>query len=119
MNNEELTRALKIINDAAISGQDFVLEQAPLIVREIVAWQIWSSAVAVMLCVLFFLFALKPLYKKWSALDDIDIKGITFVPLVMSGIACAIIFLCNISSLTKGITAPRLVVIDYAKEALR
>jgi hypothetical protein len=119
MNNEELTRALKIINDAAISGQDFVLEQAPLIVQEIVTWHIASSAVYIILCVLFLWFVLKPLYKKWLTLDDSDAQAVLFAPLFVLIVLCSVTFICKVSSLTKGLTAPRLVVIDYAKEALK
>lgn len=119
MSSEEVARTLKIINDAAISGHEFVIDQAPLVVRELITWHITSSAAGVILCCAFFWFVLRPLCKKCTKIEE-DVDKIPLaIPLVVGFALVATMFLCNFFSLVKGLTAPRLIVLDYVRGSIK
>lgn len=115
---EELNRTLKMMNDAASSGGDFILEEVPLIVRELVAWQLGSSILwgAVALVLLFILFNKAfPWWMAWQKEECWSDEKIfsLFFGIIPVAIFSAALLVCNLESGLKAFLAPRLVVIEY------
>lgn len=120
---EQLTRALSMMNDAAASGGNFVLEQAPMVARELVAYTLWSSAATALLsgAALVVLYRRGiPAWKKSAEKDRYydDGTGALFF-LAVGFVVSGILFLGNSRATIKAVTAPRLVILDYVKDMVK
>jgi hypothetical protein len=113
MSNEKLNEALAFVLEQVKDGTGFVKEQAPLVAQEIVRYELWSSVVffvaaaAVALVTIFW--ARK---KEWIVWEDLP--GPKMFATIVVGVA-SVVAVQNGVHITKCVTAPRLVVLDYLR----
>lgn len=117
---DKLNALLDFVKSGAEKTTDFAAEQAPLIAREIVAWQLWTSLVGiafglVMLFVVCVCLAVC-IRNKWKEEPPVIICGI--VGLIL-GIGVIPVICVNTHKTIKATVAPRLVVIDYLKSEVK
>ena len=124
MNEElknQLTQFLTKALDVANKGIDTAGEQIPMILQEIVQWQLLSAIgfVALSTTISIFGFALSYLlYRKYKEInydDDLFISIIIFLVSLSVFIASLI---CNVPTIIKVLTAPRLVILEHLERLL-
>jgi hypothetical protein len=120
---KKLMDYLESLESVANKTGDFAIEQAPLVAKEIITWELWShafgalSALAVIaLCVL----VSKRLYKN-ATKDGCDIMDSPIAPpliFVMSiiGAIASFAFVFDVSKVIKTQVAPRLIIIEKLAE---
>lgn len=116
--NEQLADLLAFVKAGAEKTTDFAVEQAPLVAREIVAWQFWSALVTVVmaaaLLVAIWTFSLR-IWRKATEEDKSDSDSVVMYWIVVLTVSLVLVIpmLLNFPTVIKSIVAPRLVVIDY------
>lgn len=124
MNEElknQLTQFLGKALDVANKGIDTAGEQIPMILQEIVQWQLLSAIgfVALFTTISIFGFALSYLlYRKYK---EINYDDDLFVSIIISLVSLSIFIaslLVNLPTIIKVLTAPRLVILEYLKGLL-
>jgi hypothetical protein len=99
---------------------DFTAEQAPLVAREIVAWQLWSNVAAAGLC---FVMVIAMLQSTRYAMnltkvlkDEFDRTVVQVAALAFGLILSVALLACAFDasfSAFKAMTAPRVVILEY------
>lgn len=119
--NEHLVSLMDYIGSIAKDADAFARAQLPDVAREIVAWELWSSvffcftSVAILaLCIWVFRKALRAMD---DAPDGREIPMFMFSTIV--GLISIIAILVNGHAAVKAAVAPRLVILDYVKKAMR
>lgn len=147
--NDRLNDALDFLMRSMQETKDFTMEQAPLVAKEIVAWEFWKSSLAAVACLVAAVFALLVMRRvavmvdrhyasvaeqarerkksdgRYSLYcDDVDARySGEYKQLHWIGVGVAI-FLCipvviNTANAVKAAVAPRLVVLDYVKGSIK
>lgn len=122
---ERINRLLDWLESSLKGAQDFTLEQAPLVAREIVAWVFWGNLISLIIFAIFgvILIAascllLRPVYKAWRDVDNAGIAvggGLLLVFMPIASLICFIAAASSVSPMVKSCVAPRLVIIDYIR----
>ena len=124
MTNERIDQALDFVLQTANDTKGFVLEQAPLVAREIVAWTLWSGVIQAVVCVSL-LIVIGRLVRNATARERADGCGgdpLDIITIVAGSLAIIFIFgaACfGIGQATKSLVAPRLVIIDTLRSAAK
>ena len=105
---EQLADLLAFVKAGAEKTTEFAVEQAPLVAREIVAWEFWSALGGVALCVA----AIVVLVRIAKAPSDYRDEFV-HVYLWAGVIIFSVVGLVAASAVIKSTVAPRLVIIDY------
>lgn len=122
---ERLNTFLDWLEQSARSAESFTLEQAPLLAREYVAWQFWSSLISLLLCLLIII--LGTIFATLLIRRGLDIVNgkkrgdefACFFPAAFIILVCAL--LGGLGSYLNGATAlkthvaPRVIILDYVK----
>lgn len=123
--NKELEQCLtQFINkalDVANKGIDTAGEQIPLILQEIIQWQLLSAIgfTALFTAISVLGFALSYyLYRKYKSLDFDDDLFIAIIISIGSLAVFSASLICNLPTIIKVLTAPRLVILEYLKGLL-
>lgn len=118
---ERLDQLLDFVAQAASGTKDFVIEQAPMVAREIVAYTFWTSAIAVgfgLLCLVVACAMARWTYRSFNDSTTNDGREAIGLVLAIFATASALVMIgANVGPLIKSATAPRLVVIDYVRGA--
>ena len=122
MNEElknQLTQFLEKALDVVEKGIDTAGEQIPLILQEIIYWQISSNSILFVFGVILLFVAYKTArsINMEKDFDDPFIILPKIVLLVASGIICLPLLACSLDAV-KALVAPRLVIIEYLKGLL-
>ena len=114
--NATLTEALTDVISSVTQAKDFILEQAPDVVQQLLAWELWSSLVLgtffMVLSIFVFVCVIRTHIKRHkinTTWDD---------PLVPLGYAAALVptlpAICEYMEALKVLIAPKLYLIEYA-----
>lgn len=109
------------LKSGADQGADFVMEQAPLLAQEIVAWEIWSNAASVVLLLLAaaLVSVAARRFQDWMEPGDrANRLGIMLSWFMVMGFIAAFVAF-NLYDMIRPIVAPRLVILEKAAELLR
>lgn len=117
---EEIIKNLSGIIEYVKQGADFIKEQAPLYVQELINYGIWISVFEMILCVLGFIFGVFGIVKlvKYANNEDEfdeDLSSVVaFGFLVLSAFVlfCVVAFCFNTEHLIQAIVAPRVYVVE-------
>lgn len=108
---------------AATSTGEFLEEQVPLVVEELVAWKIAEAVIYVLLCVAFFVIWV---WRGWVFCNKKDPNSVDFFPwgpwLIVAGFGSFFAipaFIINLMVAVKWIVAPRVALIEYAANLVR
>lgn len=117
---------------AAGKGSDFIAEQAPLVVKEVLAWNIWSSVVwigiaaSVWVVLFWFWRYVIKLTKDWEEYtprggtsDRTAGRIASFCLAAGWTIVSVLIISTQVMDITKAVVAPRLVILEMLKEVLK
>lgn len=121
MNEEIKTEALASINQlisyiqtGAKQAGDFVVEQTPLLVQEILTYNgIISGGLSLLGVVLFIVGVIVVFKSKW------DEPRLTNIPFVILAVISQVVFWENIGTFLKITFAPRLYLIEYVSELIK
>ena len=125
---DQLNRFMDNMNSAIEGGADFVLEQAPLVVQEIVVWGRVEHTTWVVLSVAMMTTAILVFKKKGlpycATLDNStgnrDIAtAFSWLAFVIVTVISSTVFAVNLTHCLKAWFAPRLYVIEYIADALK
>lgn len=129
---DRLNEALDFILQTAQDGKSFVLDQAPEVAKEIVAWEFWGSVARAAFCMAIFVIAMCVLFKAIGLVRREFGKNVfeQCEGLIMGGILATVVsaVVCFVSGAGVGVNgglairahvAPRLVVLDYVKGVVR
>jgi len=127
---DRLNDALDFLLRSMQETKDFTMEQAPLVAKEIVAWEFWggvSNAVIGVLLVLTSVIVIKTVYRRtaqaWSGDSDdmVSAVGGVIVMIVCILVVCgsSVQSVNGTTSAIKASVAPRLVVLDYVRGAIK
>lgn len=127
---DQLTRFMDNLNSAMEGGADFILEQAPLVIQEIVIWGRIEHTAWVVLSMAMMTAAVLFLKKKvmpyCAAVEDAPYGNnqefcyvASFLVFAIVMVICATTFAINLTPCLKAWFAPRLYVIEYIADALR
>jgi hypothetical protein len=129
MDDELKAKLLTYLNEveaAATTGKDFLIEQAPLYVQELIAWEFWSSVMAtgctlaVALAIGLFLRWWFPFSAKFQDTSYRDGTRIMFGIWGGAAIAgCLVMAVVSASCALKVSVAPRVVIVEKLHEALK
>lgn len=131
MNDEKkaaLDRVMGLLADSIQEGKEFVLEQAPLVAQEMIAYGRWTGVIATVLLltgtIACSVGAVK-LWKIWAACDyhsaDIQLCG-SFVGGIILSIASIVCFcnsICFAMETIKAFVAPRLYLLEQVSHLLK
>jgi len=109
------------IGSVAKDADAFARAQLPDVAREIVAWELWSGVVYGMICVAILAACVRAFRKAmWLVNNSRDCYEIPmFIISVGLGVFAFVGLVVNTQSIVKATVAPRLVVLDYVKGAMR
>lgn len=106
------------------SGVDFASEQVPLYLKELIAYEFWSSTIHAVVYALVTLLCVKVFFhcrKRWNELKNDD-----GVPYVMCGLVCvalSILFTCNtvgrVDDAIKAAVAPRVIIVEKIQSLIK
>jgi hypothetical protein len=124
MNDAMQTQIATILEKAQDNvGQavDFAMTQAPLLVQEILNWEIYSSVFFMGICAIIMfigLMAVRPKVWKWASTPDCFCRSDRVSILVPITGCCAVVgssapFFVNCYDLIKVLVAPRIYLIEY------
>lgn len=117
--NEQLGQLLKYIGTLAERADGFVVEQAPLLAREIVAWHMWSNTALAAMYFAGFVAGVWMARWLWRfPWEDPIHRPIAALPLVFA-VAMATAALDCVHTAIKAAVAPRLVVLEYVQRAVK
>ena len=127
--NEELQERmmsyLKTLEGAVSSTSDFVIDQAPMYVQEIIRWQIVAGIISCVffsaLALIFFVINFTKLRSMRKDSDEIKMQdgwgyGSVAIVLMFCSIACASVFG---SQSLKAYIAPRIVIVEQLQKVIR
>jgi len=123
---EKLNVLLDWVGETTKSAQGFMLEQAPLVAQEIVAWEFWSSVLAATMFAVgaaMFSKGIQMLWRKdeqgrWAVSDDVARAMPTaFGAMAIVGFVVGVAF--HTAWAVKAQVAPRLVIIEYIGKAVK
>lgn len=124
MNEElknQLTQFLAKALNVAEKGIDTAGEQIPLVLQEIIQWQLWSSIGFIALSAAISAFGFACAYCLYRAHKRIESFDYLFGSVMVSLVAL-LVFLASllfiVPTIIKVLTAPRLVIIEYLKGLL-
>ena len=122
--SEQLASFLKLVNESLQSGKDFVLEQAPLVVQEMVAFgRVWHGICALFGAVLVCcgLFVAKKVYSyfKREGTDAEPAVMLTLFPIIGTLLPGAIICGHQLNQFVLATFAPRLYVLEQIGNLLK
>ena len=126
--DEQAKEALQLLIDSIRDGQEFVVEQAPLVVQEIIRWGMFKHGALVVVWLVAMLIGIgisRGLYRESmrAEADDRDEDQRGFVALTLFALFVALVMLvfAVISAFSFGYvyTAPRLYVLDELTRMLR
>ena len=116
----ELASTLEWVRTAVESSTNFIADQAPLYVQELLAYGMWSSGLLFAIGLLFALVivrVMKVLYKKSELIkNDDDEAGVYFVVTVIGGVLLLIasaVMLYQIMDIIKIQAAPRVYILEH------
>ena len=118
---DQLREVVTAAIDAGKNAADFAVEQAPLLVREIISYNIAINGLWVAIGVAV-LFSLKPLGKKAKAMIKNGDEELVIPLCIFFGIAILFIVLFSVARLPyllKAIFAPRLFLIEYIAQIVK
>lgn len=117
------------VQQATDASVDFAKEQLPLVAKEIVAWAIWSNAIAASLCLVgavacgllcFLAWRLaERAYKKDSNSEEDFFWGMAGLAAAIVGVFLLIFSAARVSGIVKPIVAPRVYLIEWCAERLK
>lgn len=119
---------LEWLKGAAVKGSDFIEEQAPLLARDIVNWELYSNGVFVVIGVSLVIFCIclwRYIYLNLPVIDwDYPTPtNFRFMALILLAISVTVGgFVCTFEHLKptiKAAAAPRLVVLDYVQKFVK
>lgn len=121
---EKLTSILTWVEETAKTAGDFVVEQTPLYIQELLAWNFWYSliwAVLGIICLSIGLFSVRQLYKNRAEIinsnDDFPSSALWGFPSFLGIIIGITIFLHNLDWLQITV-APRVWLVEYVGSKL-
>lgn len=116
---EEILNNLAGLIEYVKQGADFVKEQAPLYVQEVISYGIWVSIFEMILCILGFVggvFGLVKIVKYLNTgeydTDFIGVLSMGFLALVALIIFCIVAFCVDMENLIQATVAPRVYVVE-------
>ena len=113
---------IEVVNSAINAGKnvaDFAVEQTPLLVGEIITYNMVVSGIWTAVGLMSFV-AIKVLFKKTEGLWEDDTENACFVRVFGSLILLVAGFICqDLNTLIKTIFAPRLFLIEYAANLVK
>jgi len=118
--NEALTFLLDETKSGYLQVKSFAAEQTPLLIQEILRWEIWANGLTGVAMIMFVFICAFALYKEYKTHNDlIDAEPIIIIPGSIFGSITLIIMWIPISACLKALIAPRLVLIDKLSEMIR
>ena len=123
--NERLVSLMDYIGSVAKDADAFARAQLPDAAREIVAWELWSGVARAVFGVTIAFFAVKYGYRVLRYFQRTDPKiaetpwPIAIVVFVIAAIFGACLFADSATTAIRAVVAPRLVILDYVKGAMR
>jgi hypothetical protein len=113
---EKLQVALAEIIEIAVAGKDFVLDQAPDVINQLLAWNFTLSLI-------WFLFGVGLIFPtvklfKWSITECTNTDGISLVPSIIVVGINSVIILANFTWL-KILIAPKVYLLEYASRLIQ
>lgn len=107
------------LKSGAEQGADFVMEQAPLLAQEIVAWEICYHGVILLFLLLGFAAVVVVCRKLFGWVKHGEDKfGVGLVSAIIA-VFLAFFIAINLNAMIRPIVAPRLVILEKAAELLR
>lgn len=129
MNEEEkseLIRFLQGVESRVGKAENFVVEQAPLYVQELLNWQFYGSILmlVVLLGLVLLCFAITSfLYYRTENMVDTEAKGkcedMLLTARIIVIVIAALFTVSNVYALVKSVVAPRVVVVDQLTAVVR
>lgn len=124
---DRLNALLDYVGTTVKDGDALLREQAPLVVKEIVAWEFWSSiatigmttAILALAIALLFFCMKKAVSDTKSDIDWSEPAAALLITAAILGVVWLVVVPTNAMSAVKASTAPRLVVLDYLKSAVK
>lgn len=118
---DRLNELVGWLADTAKSTEAFVLEQAPDVARQIVAWGLWSSVFWLSVCVPFVMVGLWLLAKAFRTFKNGDPDCDAFTLIVVGVILCFPIVgvIDNAAQIVKIKVAPKVYLIEAAARMLK
>lgn len=117
---ERLNDLMDWVGSTAKATEGFVIEQAPLVAQEIVAWEFWGCIGHASLFLAFAIAGTLTIRLLWRKDKDgnllVDDEAARFVPSILGGIACVAFVVAAADygiHAIKAKVAPRIVIIDY------
>ena len=118
---EQLADLLAFVKAGAEKTTEFAVEQAPLVAREIVAWEFWSAAMFVIATLFAWAIWLRLFPKRFGPAIDRGPDDPSAVTVVLGGIITGVLLLVatgiaaflQAPQMVKSTVAPRLAIIDY------
>lgn len=124
--NETVNQILTKIIESVTSVQNFVLEQAPDVIQQLLAWNFYFGLIWGILGALTSLTLICVFFKKflpWAdSLDRYDKDFVMFLGSVIFGIfltISALVGICNLTEALKIYIAPKLWLIEYAAQLIK
>jgi hypothetical protein len=118
---KNINEAIDWLQSTGGSIQDFAAEQAPLYCREVVQWELWSSAIGASIGILLLIGTPLAVYinRKTIAQANEDMDPTIVVPWMLftiMGVVVGLVFTGEeLPDLIKAITAPRLVIVEHLR----
>jgi hypothetical protein len=126
--NESMAQVLDWLKDTAEKGESFVMEQAPAVCQEIVAWEFWSNALAVVACLVGIAVSavVARRWGYWCASLDYEQQNSygppVFIVAALSAVASLVLIIplwFSTGNAVKACVAPRLVIIEKVAGLLK
>jgi hypothetical protein len=117
---EKLLGMLEWVESAAKSGTEFLSEQTPLYIQELLYYYFWTSAavwIFMGLLLIPMIYGVKQIYNMFNEGKEDDIRCVWFF-VIISYLIFSPIVLYNNSDWIKIKLAPRVYVVDYVTEKL-
>ena len=121
---DKLDQALSFLVDTMKETKDFALDQAPIVVREIVAWQLWSNIISATATAATAAFLLLYMRKRAHEMppttyEDFPTREFGIVLSWGGAITLAICSLIDATAAAKALVAPRLVVLEFLQNVIK
>lgn len=120
--NQSLIDAIELAKSTGTNAVDFVKEQAPDVVNQLIAWEIASNAIWVavgLLGLAVSVWVFRKGCKQWGDDDKIESSTGCVVGGLFAIAGSAILFCTHIEGLIKPIIAPKVWLIEYAANLLK
>lgn len=111
----QLVDMIELAKSTGTNAVEFVQAQAPDVVKQIIAWEVWLFGILAVAMVAVFLvcFVWRSKTKDWG--DD----GFNHVFSVFTQVAAAVFFVVFLVQATKPLVAPKLFLIEYSARLVR